>query len=148
MVSEQMVSTYAQIQELALKNMKECPFNNKTIKIINKKFTGLIIRNMLYLNQTRFNQFLDSIEGINSKTLSLRLKEMEREGLIERKAYPETPIRVEYSLTKKGKALKFIFKQFATFSMKYCANDIFKDGKPRTWDEVFGRTSADNFHLL
>ncbi len=137
-----MVSTYARMQEWALKNMKVCPINNNTFKIIGKKFTVLIIRNMLYLNHTKFNQFLNSVEGINSKTLSVRLREMEREGLIERKVYTETPIRVEYFLTEKGKALELILEQMCTFSMKYCANDIFKDGKPRTWEEVFGRASV------
>ncbi len=119
-----MVSTYAQAQEWALENMKGCPINN-TFKIIGKKFTVLIIRNMLHLNQTKFNQFLDSVEGINPKTLSVRLREMERDGLIDRKVYPETPIRVEYFLTEKGKALKPILEQMSTFSMKYCAGDVF-----------------------
>ena len=51
--------------------------------------------------QTRFNQFINSIEGINPKTLSIRLKEMEKLGLIERKVFPnETPIRIEYYPTK------------------------------------------------
>ena len=68
------------------KNMTNCPINN-TFKIIGKKFTILILRNMIYLNQKRFNQLLDSIEEINAKTLSARLKEMQKDGLIERKIY-------------------------------------------------------------
>jgi DNA-binding HxlR family transcriptional regulator len=83
-------------------------------------------------NQTRFNQFIQSIEGINPKTLSIRLKEMEKNSLIQRKIYHEIPIRIEYYLTEKGKALKSILDQMAAFSVQYCANDIFGDGKPRT----------------
>lgn len=57
---------------------------------------------MINEKQTRFNQFINSIEGINPKTLSIRLKEMEKLGLIERKVFPnETPIRIEYYPTEK-----------------------------------------------
>jgi DNA-binding HxlR family transcriptional regulator len=119
------------------KNTIRCPINN-TFKIIGKKFTVLILRNMMYLNQTRFNKLLDSIEEINAKTLSSRLKEMEKDGLIERKIYHESPVRIEYCMTDKGMALAPVLEQMAAFSMKYCAKDIFKDKKPRTLKEVFG----------
>ena len=60
---------------------KCCPVFN-TFNIIGKKFSLLILRNMLYDKQKRFNEFLNSIEEINPKTLSIRLKEMEKDGLI------------------------------------------------------------------
>jgi DNA-binding HxlR family transcriptional regulator len=117
-----------------MEGMKRCPVDN-TSKLIGKKFTTLIIRNMMS-NQTRFNQFIDSIQGMNPKTLSTRLKEMEKNGLIHRKIYHERPIRIEYYLTEKGKALKPVLDQMAAFSTQYCANDIFKDGKPKTLQQV------------
>ena len=125
--------------QIITEQMRCCPVDN-TFKIIGKKFTLHILRNMTMLGQTRFNQFLESVEGINPKTLSVRLREMERNGLISRKIYPETPIRIEYTITEKGKALKPIVEQMAAFSMKYCCEDIFKDGKPRTFREVFGKS--------
>ena len=103
-----------------------------------KKFTVLILRNMIYLNQTRFNKLLDSIEGINAKTLSLRLKEMEKDGLIKRKVYDESPVRIEYEMTEKGMALESTLEHMSAFSMKYFPREIFKDGKPRTFEEVYG----------
>jgi DNA-binding HxlR family transcriptional regulator len=117
-----------------IEGMKRCPVDN-TSKLIGKKFTVLLVRNMMS-NQTRFNQFLDSIQGINPKTLSTRLKEMEKNGLIQRKIYHETPIRIEYYLTERGKALKSVLDQMAAFSARYCPEDIFKDGKPRTLKQV------------
>ena len=114
--------------------MKACPVDN-TLKIIGKKFTVLLIRNMLS-NQTRFNQFLESIEGMNQKILSARLKEMEKDGLITRRVYAETPLRVEYSLTEKGLAIKPILDQMAVFSLQYCSKDVFNDGKPRSLQDV------------
>ena len=127
-------------QELKMisEQMKCCPVDN-TFKIVGKKFTIHILRNITLLRQNRFNQFLESIEGINPKTLSLRLKEMEKSGLIKRKVFNETPIRIEYSVTEKGMALKPIIMQMAAFSMKYCSCDVFKDGKPRTVEQVFGK---------
>ena len=118
------------------RNMLECPINH-TFKLVGKKFTMLIIRNMIHRGHTRFNQFLE-IEDINAKILSARLKEMEKDGLIERRVYAETPIRVEYNITEKGKALEPILDQMSAFSMKYCAKDIFKDGKARKPEQVYG----------
>src|ERR671930_476713 len=77
--------------------MKACPIEN-TFKIIGKKFTVLILRNMINGRQNRFNQLLNSIEQGNPKTLTIRLREMEKSGLIKRKVYfHETPVRKEYS---------------------------------------------------
>jgi DNA-binding HxlR family transcriptional regulator len=123
------------------KNMKMCPINN-SFRIMGKKFTVLILRNMMHLGQTRFNQFLE-IEEINSKILSARLKEMDRDGLIKRNIFHETPIRIEYSLTEKGKALQPILDQMAAFSTQYYAKEVFKDGKARKLDEVYGYNNLD-----
>jgi DNA-binding HxlR family transcriptional regulator len=117
-------------------NMKKCPINH-TFKLVGKKFTMLIIRNMIHRDHKRFNQFLE-IEDINAKVLSARLKEMEKDGLIERKIYPDTPVRIEYTITEKGRALEPILDQMSAFSMKYCAKDIFKDGKERKLEQVYG----------
>ena len=116
--------------------MKECPINH-TFKLVGKKFTMLIIRNMIHRDHKRFNQFLE-IEDINAKVLSARLKEMEKDGLIERKIYPDTPVRIEYTITEKGRALEPILDQMSAFSMKYCSKDIFKDGKARKVEQVYG----------
>ena len=88
-------------------------------------------------NQTRFNEFLGTIENINPKTLSLRLKELEDAKIIERTVYDETPIRIEYTLTKKGEDLQGIIDQMAAFSMKHYPKEIFKDGKKRNYKQVF-----------
>ena len=128
-----------QRMDWCMDNMKCCPVDN-TFRIVGKKFTVLILRDMMNFHKSRFNQFLESVEGINPKTLSVRLREMERNGLIQRKVFPETPIRIEYYITEKGKALKPILEQMAAFSIQYCCEDVFKDGRPRTFREVFGKS--------
>jgi DNA-binding HxlR family transcriptional regulator len=119
--------------------MKSCPVDN-TFKIIGRKFTVLIIRNMINGKQNRFNQLLKSLEGANPKTLSVRLREMEKIGLIKRKVYShESPIRIEYYPTEKGLALQPILDMMAAYSMRYCSKDVFKDAKPREFKDVYGR---------
>ena len=124
--------------KIVLDSLKTCPIDN-TFKIIGKKFTVHIIRNMTQLGQTRFNEFLESIEGINPKTLSARLREMEKNGIIEKRIYPGTPVRIEYSITKKGLALKPILQAMAAYSMQYCAKEVFKDGKPKILKEIYSK---------
>lgn len=91
---------------------------------------------MILYGHTRFNEFLDSVENINSKTLSLRLREMEHDGLIKRHVYPDVPLRVEYELTEKAKNLRLILEQMGEFSTKYCAFNVFKDKRPRSFKQV------------
>jgi len=116
--------------------MKVCPINN-TFRLIGKKFTVLILGNMMHLGHTRFNQFLE-IEEINARILSARLKEMVKDGLIKRKIFHETPVRVEYALTEKGKALHPLLDQMASYSMQHGPIEVFKDGKVRKLEEVYG----------
>jgi DNA-binding HxlR family transcriptional regulator len=123
--------------------MKSCPINN-TFKIVGKKFTVLILRNMINGKQNRFNQLLNSLEEGNPKTLSVRLREMEKIGLIKRKVYShEAPIRIEYYPTEKGLALQPILDMMAAYSMRYCSKDVFKDSKPHQFKEIYGRDIAE-----
>lgn len=122
------------------KEIKKCPIDN-TFKIIGKKFTVHLVRDMHVQDQTHFNEFLKSVEGINSNTLSTRLREMEKNGLIIRKIFHEIPIRIEYRLTKKGLDLIPILEQMAAFSMKH-APEIFVDRKTRSFQKVCGRDPA------
>jgi DNA-binding HxlR family transcriptional regulator len=121
--------------------MKCCPIDN-SLKILGKKFTLHILRNMILLKQKRFSQFLESIEGISTKTLSIRLREMEEDGLINRAVISTRPAQTEYSLTEKGKTLEPILELLAEFSMRYQPKIIFKDGKQRDLEDVFGNKKS------
>jgi DNA-binding HxlR family transcriptional regulator len=125
---------------------KCCPVLN-TFNIIGRKFSLLILRNMIYNKHKRFNEFLNSIENINPKTLSIRLKEMEKDGLIKRQVFNETPIRVEYYLTSKGMELQPILEQMALFSIKYCCEQIFENPDPSKISKIihmpFGKHNTD-----
>jgi len=73
-------------------------------EIISGKWTLLLIRDLAE-GSCRFCELERSLEGISPRTLSLRLRALEDNGIVERKTYPEVPPRVEYRLTEKGQAL-------------------------------------------
>lgn len=85
-----------------------CPIE-AALDIISSKWTSLIIRDLLLDGTVRFGDLLRSLKGISPKTLSLRLRELEKCGLVDRTIYPEVPPKVEYKLTKKGKSLEGVF---------------------------------------
>lgn len=93
-----------------------CPIA-KTLDVIGTKWTFLIIRDLLIEGTMRFSDLLKSMNGISPKTLSLRLKELENQGIVERKVFPEVPPRVEYKLTEKGKQLENIFIELKRFGL-------------------------------
>ncbi|WP_342437620.1 helix-turn-helix domain-containing protein [Paenibacillus sp. FSL L8-0436] len=93
-----------------------CPIA-KTLDIIGTKWTFLIIRDLLIEGTMRFSDLLKSLEGISPKTLSLRLRELENHGILERTVYPEVPPRVEYTLTAKGEQLEGIFIELKRYGL-------------------------------
>ena len=81
----------------------DCPVC-RTADIVCGKWTLLVIRDLADGRQ-RFGELERSLEGISPRTLSLRLRSLEEEGIVARQTYPEVPPRVEYELTEKGRAL-------------------------------------------
>ena len=86
-----------------------CPVE-KTLSIIGKKWAVLIIRDLLS-GKKRFGQLLSSLSGISPRTLSARLNDLEKNDVLKKRVFPEIPLHVEYSLTKRGKDLHFILDQ-------------------------------------
>jgi DNA-binding HxlR family transcriptional regulator len=86
-------------------------------ELIGRRWTGAII--YVLLQQTcRFATLRDAIPGITDRMLSERLQELEEEGLVARQVVPETPVRVEYSLTRKGKGLAEAVQSLANWAEK------------------------------
>ncbi|MGA8106629.1 MAG: helix-turn-helix domain-containing protein [Nitrososphaeraceae archaeon] len=104
--------------------MKVCPID-RSLKILGQRYALHIMRNMILLKQNRFSAFLSSIEGISTKTLSIRLHQLEKYGLIERTVIPTKPTHTEYYPTEKGMAVQRILKEVASFSLKYEPEMIF-----------------------
>lgn len=92
---------------MSKKNFLNKTFLNKALRLINSKWSLLIIKELCFDKKLRFNQLKKNLQ-INTRTLSNELKKLEKIGLIERRVYPQKPPRVEYHLTSKGKELKII----------------------------------------
>jgi DNA-binding HxlR family transcriptional regulator len=90
---------------------------SKTLKIVGSKWTMLLLHN-IFDGKKRFGELQRSLPGISPKTLSLRLRELERDGIIDKKVYVEIPLRVEYSLTEKGKSLRGVFRSLENWGNK------------------------------
>jgi len=94
-----------------------CPKFEKAMGILNQKWTGLIIYQLLSGPQRFCN--IESSIGVSGRVLSERLKDLENEGIIKREVYPETPVRIEYSLTDKGQSLKPLMDEIENWSQQW-----------------------------
>ena len=97
--------------------LPECPVAT-TVSLIGSKWKLLIMRNLLG-RPWRFTELQKSIDGISQKVLTEALHSMEADGLVIRKAYPEVPPRVEYSLTELGESMRPIIKSMENWGMAY-----------------------------
>lgn len=94
-----------------------CPVT-ETARIIGKKWY-LIILHALLDKPTGFNDLKRAVRGISAKVLSENLSELEAHGLVNRTVYSESPIRVEYSLTDKGRELDGVFNAMKNWGEKW-----------------------------
>jgi DNA-binding HxlR family transcriptional regulator len=95
-----------------------CPKYEAAIEILAKKWTGLILR-VLMEEKCRFRDIREQIPQMSERMLAERLKDLESSGLINRQVYPETPVRIEYTLTEKGKALQPVLDSIETWAHKW-----------------------------
>src|SRR3954464_3387788 len=95
-----------------------CARFHRASELIGRRWTGAIIF-VLLKSRCRFATLRDAIPEITDRMLSERLQELEQEGIVERTVGPETPVRVEYSLTRKGRALTTAIDAIADWAHKW-----------------------------
>jgi len=95
-----------------------CPRFEKGMQIIGKRWSGLIVHQLIGGPQ-RFCNIESALPNLSGRVLSERLKELEQEGIVLRSVYPETPVRIEYSLTEKGRALEPVFREIEKWSSRW-----------------------------
>ena len=103
-------------------NSQICPRFEKAMSIISQRWNGLIIFHMLANGAQRFSQ-IEMALPISGRVLSERLKDLEQAGIMKRDVYPETPVRIEYSLTEKGMALKPVMKMIQSWASEWVSED-------------------------
>jgi DNA-binding HxlR family transcriptional regulator len=113
---------------------ENCPVQ-ATLGVLGHKWSLLILRNIELYGKHRFNEMLNVTPGITKRVLSLRLKELEREGFIT--VSKRGPNFSSWDLTEKGKDVLPILMMFAQFGSKWHADQVFSDKVPRALKDVF-----------
>lgn len=108
-------------EEKTVKELPACPVET-TLTLIGDKWKVLILRDLLP-GTKRFGELKKSIGKVSQKVLTAQLRDMEQNGLVHRKVYPEVPPRVEYSLTPLGKSLKPILDAMWNWGQEYKAQN-------------------------
>ena len=92
-----------------------CPVYHRAVELIGRRWTGAIVR-VLLDGAERFSDIAAAIPGLTDRMLSERLKELETEGIVTRRVLPEMPVRIEYHLTEKGRALGSVLDGVAAWA--------------------------------
>jgi DNA-binding HxlR family transcriptional regulator len=95
-----------------------CAVYQHTVELIGRRWTGSIVRALL-TGVTRFSDLSETVPGLSDRMLAERLKELEGAGIVNRKVIPETPVRVEYTLTEKGRDLHVVIQAVAAWAERW-----------------------------
>ena len=111
-------------QDITKEQSDECKLLHSAWNDLTKVWTLPVIHALGLKEPARFNELKRRIQGISATSLAERLNELDQRKIIERKVYPETPPRVEYSLTKKGIELHALLGDLAEWVKKWDKQDI------------------------
>jgi DNA-binding HxlR family transcriptional regulator len=111
-------------QDITKEQTEECKLLHSAWNDLTKVWTLPVIHALGLKEPARFNELKRRIQGISATSLAERLNELDQRKIIERKVYPETPPRVEYSLTKKGMELRALLGDLAEWVKKWDKEDI------------------------
>ena len=95
-----------------------CPYYHRAVELVGRRWTGAVLRAM-FAGISRFSDLTETIPGLSDRMLSERLKELEAEGLTVRLVIPETPVRIEYRLTEKGRALESVIEALSGWAEEW-----------------------------
>ena len=105
------------MQKAVEKTRFDCAID-ATMAVIEGRWKSTILCKLVMKGTLRFNQLLKGMDGVSPRILTKQLREMERDGLIERREYPEVPPKVEYSITAKGRSLGPILVEMSRWGLK------------------------------
>lgn len=99
----------------------DCPISC-ALDLIGDKWTLVVLRDLLFFNKTKFDEFLESPEKISTSVLTDRLHKLERAGLIEKAPYSSHRLRMSYSPTEKGKTLAPVLNEIVRWAKRNIEN--------------------------
>ncbi|BAY13078.1 winged helix-turn-helix transcriptional regulator [Calothrix sp. NIES-2098] len=98
-----------------------------SLDLIGDRWTLLVIRDMMFFGKQRFEEFLESPEGISTNILTNRLKFLEEAGLLEKQPYSNHPRRMNYQLTERGRSLRPVLKAMIAWGLKNIPETMIPD---------------------
>ena len=120
---------------------QKCPIK-ASMGVFGRKWTMLMLRDIGFRKIDRFNHLLESIPGLTPRVLSMRLKELEKDGIIEKMPVEDALGVVRWTLTEKGEDALPILMRLIAFGSKWYAKDVFEDKVPRSLNEIFTKPEA------
>lgn len=97
-----------------------CPHLHEAVELVGKRWTGAIVYVLLERHgPMRFSEVGQAVPQLSDRLLSERMKELERRGIVERRVYDTTPVRVEYELTEMGRALAPALRELRRWGQRY-----------------------------
>jgi DNA-binding HxlR family transcriptional regulator len=117
---------------------KTCPIRS-SLGVLGRAWTLLVLRDVSFFRKVRFSDILHNNPGLSARLLSVRLKELQKEGLIDRMVNPDDHREVWYNITQKGLDAVPILAAFIQFGAKHRAKEVFPDKTPRAFATLFPR---------
>ena len=99
-----------------------CPRFHRAVELVGARWTGAIIQ-LLLAGRARFTELRLAIPDLSDRMLSERLRELEAEQIVERTVIPEVPVRIEYGLTEKGRALQSALDAIGKWAERWVSNE-------------------------
>ncbi len=120
---------------------QQCPIK-ASMGVFGRKWTMLLLRDIGFRKIDRFNHLLESVPGLTPRVLSMRLKELEKDGIIQKTLGESSSGIVRWTLTEKGEDALPILMRLIAFGSKWYAKEVFDDKVPRSLNEIFTRPEA------
>ena len=127
--------------DVEMENEHLCPKFESAFALLGKRWTGLIVK-VLMDGPKRFKDISAMIPNMSDRMLAERFKELECSGILIRNVYPDTPVRIEYELSDKGRALKPVMDAVQFWGNQWVSDEPDAPADCETSDEEFGRLTT------
>ena len=117
-----------------------CARFHRAIELIGSRWTGAILQTLLQ-GRTRYASIKAAVPDITDRMLSERLRSLESEGLVVRAVVPDTPVRVEYELTRKARELQDALSEIASWAERWIPLDSVASESPRPQRSLAARSA-------
>lgn len=121
-------------------DIQNCPIA-ESLGVLGKKWTLLIIRDIGWQRADRFRSLLRTIPGLTPRVLSMRLRELEEEGILTKVEENSSHV-VRWTLTEKGQYVMPVLMRLTAYGSRWLPDRVFGDEKPRTLEDVYSSSVA------